>query len=203
MPAYPAYLILAAVGRLLVPGLRARPAPAHSPSPDETQGGDRCCGGGLRRASARRDRGFTAAARSGQAGGDCGRSPSCRSTGCRARMVGRQTGRCGLSWREREARGLASPFYRVSALEPARLSTACAGRLRGMRADDCRLYMDLVPNCDSLGVHTWTAPGPGVTGRIASASPRTGSTTHARRHLRRQPAGVRNAQVARISAHFA
>jgi hypothetical protein len=47
-----------------------------------------------------------------------------------------------LSWRDRSA-STASAFYRVlRSNRPG--ATACAGRL-GNAADDCRLYMDLVP----------------------------------------------------------
>jgi hypothetical protein len=157
MPAYPAYLILAASVVLLVPGLRARPAPASFAL------------------TGRRYKVVIAVAAAVFVVlplGVIAATPPLHDQGRQAVIVGdtlvpvsaavgleasAANGTVNLTWRNGKPR-TASPFYRVlRSNRPG--STACAGRLRNS-ADDCRLYMDLVPTATRSASYV-DRPGPG------------------------------------------
>jgi hypothetical protein len=160
MPAYPAYLILAASIVLLVPGVRARPA-----SDSFALAGRRLTVAiaGAAAVFVVLPLGVIAAMPPLH---DQGRQavvfgntlvPVSRAVGLQASSDG---GAVRLRWRDRSGR-VASPFYRIlRSNQPG--STACAGRL-GNSADDCRLYMELVPTAtrsasflDRPGAGNWT-----------------------------------------------
>jgi hypothetical protein len=157
MPAYPAYLILAASVVLLVPGLRARPATESFA----------LAGNRLKVAVA-----VAAAVFVVLPLGVIAASPPLHDQGREAVIEGdtlipvspavglaasADGGEVRLSWHDRSA-STASAFYRLlRSNQPA--STACAGRLRNA-ADNCRLYMDLVPNATRSTSYV-DRPGPG------------------------------------------
>jgi hypothetical protein len=157
MPAYPAYLILAASVVLLAPGLRARPAT----EPLSLSGRRRTAViagaaavffvlplGVIAATSPLHDQGRQAV-RVGDS-----LVPVSGGVGLEASAV---NGMVRLSWRDRSA-STASAFYRVlRSNRPG--ATACAGRLRNA-ADDCRLYMDLVPKATRSTSYVYR-PGPG------------------------------------------
>jgi hypothetical protein len=160
MPSYPAYLILAASIVLLVPGLRARPA-MESLALSGRRRTAVIAGaaavfvvlplGVIAATSPLHDQGRQAV-RVGDS-----LVPVSAAVGLKASAV---DGDVRLSWQDRSA-STASAFYRVlRSNRPG--ATACAGRLRNA-ADDCRLYMDLVPRAtrstsyvDRPGAGNWT-----------------------------------------------
>jgi hypothetical protein len=157
MPSYPAYLILAASVVLLVPGVRARPAAEPL----------RLAGRRLTVAIAVAVAVFVVLPL-----GVIAATPPLHDQGRQAVVVGETLvpvsaavglkasadgGGVRLSWRSRGSK-TASAFYRVLRSNQPR-STACAGRLRSS-ADDCRLYMDLVPTATRSPSFV-DRPGPG------------------------------------------
>jgi hypothetical protein len=157
MPSYPAYLILAASVVLLVPGVRARPAAESF----------RLAGRRLTVAIA-----VAAAVFVVLPLGVIAATPPLHDQGREAVVVGdtmvpvsaavgleasADGGGVRLSWRNRGS-STASAFYRVLRSNQPH-STACAGRLRSS-ADDCRLYMDLVPTATRSSSFV-DRPGPG------------------------------------------
>jgi hypothetical protein len=157
MPAYPAYLILAASIVLLVPGIRARP------TVESFSLGGRKLGVAIAVATAV----FVVLPL-----GVIAATPPLHDQGRQAVIVGNTLvpvsaavgldasttdGTVRLTWHNRSAR-TASAFYRIlRSNHPG--STACAGRLRNS-ADDCRLYMDLVPTATRSTSYV-ERPGPG------------------------------------------
>jgi hypothetical protein len=140
MPAFPAYLLLAAAIVLLVPGVRARPEPRSVT----------LAGGKLTVAFAAAVAAFAALPLGviaitprlhdgGRQAVQLGDSliPVSRSIGLGATTRGNVV---KLTWRGRRA-GAASVFYRVLRTKGAAGGVACAGRLRNS-ADDCKLLMD-------------------------------------------------------------
>ena len=158
MPAFPAYLLLAAAVVLLVPGTRARPA---RPSP--ILGGRRltlvfavavfafaALALGVIAATPRLHDGGRQAVRLGDT-----LVPVAPAVGLAATTEG---GVVHLTWRPSSARA-ASVFYRVLRAKGAGGGAACAGRLRNS-SDNCQLYVD-----DAGSVQTPSfddRPGPGT-----------------------------------------
>jgi hypothetical protein len=167
MPSYPAFLILSASVVLLVPGLRARPAVESF-----SLVGRRLTVaiavaavvfvmlplGVIAATKPLHDEG-----RQAVRAGD-GLVPVAKSFNPKASV---SAGVVRLSWRDNGA-STASAFYRV--LRSNRPdATSCAGRL-GNAADDCRLYMDLVPTATRSTLYV-DRPGPGTwTYRIGVAA---------------------------------
>jgi hypothetical protein len=160
MPAFPAYLLLAAAVVLLVPGVRPRPA-------DRPVGLDRrkltialtaviavfaVVPLGVIAAVPRLHDGSRSAVRVGDS-----LIPVSPSIGVAAKAQGNVV---RLGWRARRP-GAASVFYRVLRKQGAGDGAACPGRLRNA-SDSCQLYMDEVGSSrttsfdDRPGPGTWT-----------------------------------------------
>jgi hypothetical protein len=159
MPAYPAYLILAASVVLLVPGVRARPAPLGSQSAGRRLAVAAAAAGVIFAAfplavvaavPPLHDNGRRAVSFNGNL------IPVSGAVALRARADG---GAAILSWKARSPRP-APVFYRILRTK-SRTDVFCAGRPHSA-ADECRLYPELpgvtrgTTFVDHPGVGTWT-----------------------------------------------
>ena len=160
MPAFPAYLLLAAAVVLLVPG--ARPRPAEQPFELDRRKLTIALAAafavfavlplGVIAAVPRLHDGARSAVRVGDS-----LVPVAPSIGLGAKAQG---GTVRLDWRPRRSRG-ASVFYRVLRKTGAGDGAACPGRLRNA-PDSCQLFMDEVGSsrtttfADRPGAGTWT-----------------------------------------------
>ena len=160
MPAFPAYLLLTAAVVLLVPGVRARPAPLVRPFSGRAMTVSMLTAAavfavlplGIIAATPQLHDGGRDALRVGDS-----MVPVSSAIALKARA---KTGAAQLSWRPSRA-GHSSFFYRIFRAPKANSGVSCANTL-GSASDDCRLFMDspgvtrLTSFTDQPGKGTWT-----------------------------------------------